>query len=135
MSDTHDKVQLGDYIEQAAVTDNPDYVGIAARLQDENALRILHAVMGMVTEAGELMDAVKKYAIYGKPIDLVNLKEECGDTFWYQALLARAAGFTFEEAQTTNIEKLRARYPNKFTEHDALNRDLGAERKILEGHE
>lgn len=116
------------YVELAAQTDIPDYRVVAKRLQggegetfDDTTLRLLHAVMGMVTEAGELMDAMKRHLIYGKPIDLVNLKEECGDSFWYQALLARAAGFTFEEVQERNIEKLAA-----------LNRDLEAERKVLE---
>jgi hypothetical protein len=43
---------------------------------------------------------------------------------------------TFGVVFETNITKLRARYPNKFTEADALNRDLTKERKILEdGHE
>lgn len=121
-----------DYVNAAAQTDHPDYMLIASRLQSENTLRILHAVMGMVTEAGELMDAVKKHVIYGKPIDLVNLKEEVGDGFWYSALLARAAGFTFEEAMVKNIEKLVARYSKKFTEGAALNRNLDVERKILE---
>ena len=34
---------------------------------------------------------------------------------------------------TKNIEKLRARYPEKFTEFDAQNRNLVVEREILEG--
>ena len=50
--------------------------------------RIEHAAMGMVTEAAELMDAVKKSKIYGRPIDRVNLVEEAGDIMWYLAILA-----------------------------------------------
>ena len=46
-----------------------------------------HAYMGMITEVGELVDAIKREAIYGKPLDLVNLKEEIGDVFWYLNLL------------------------------------------------
>jgi hypothetical protein len=38
-----------------------------------------------------------------------------------------------EELLQTNIDKLKARYPEKFTENDALNRDLNKERNILEG--
>lgn len=37
-----------------------------------------------------------------------------------------------DKALQNNIAKLKARYPNSFTEHDALNRDLDAERKELE---
>lgn len=121
------------YITDAASTDIPDYSKVADRLRDETTLRVLHAAMGLVTEAGEIMDAVKKCLIYGKPLDLINIKEEGGDMFWYQALLARAAGYTFEEVQKLNIEKLRSRYPDKFTEAAALERNIAKERAILEG--
>ena len=36
------------------------------------------------------------------------------------------------EIMSSNIAKLKARYPNKFTQEDALNRDLNVERNILE---
>lgn len=38
----------------------------------------------------------------------------------------------FEEILYKNIEKLKVRYPDKFTEEAALNRDLESERKTLE---
>jgi hypothetical protein len=38
---------------------------------------------------------------------------------------------TFEEAMATNIAKLQARYPQKFTLDNAVNRDLEKERDIL----
>lgn len=94
---------------------------------------LLHAVMGLVTETGELMDALKKQHAYGKPLDLVNLREEAGDVLWYLPLLCRALGVSLETVAETNIAKLRARYPEKFTSGHALNRDLETERKILEG--
>lgn len=105
---------------------------IHTRLQNLNTVKLLHGVMGIVTESGELMDALKKHLIYGKPLDLVNIQEECGDLFWYIALIAHTVGFSFESTFDQNVEKLRARYPNKFTEHDALYRDLDKERAILE---
>lgn len=37
-----------------------------------------------------------------------------------------------EQGMQNNIDKLKARYPEKFTEHDALNRDLNKERIELE---
>jgi NTP pyrophosphatase (non-canonical NTP hydrolase) len=121
-----------EYVEKASRTDLDDYRKMAERCQNETTLKILHAVMGMVTEAGELMDAVKRHLIYGAPIDRVNIKEENGDSFWYQALLARASGFTFPECMDANIVKLLKRFPEKFTEDRALNRDLDEERKALE---
>lgn len=95
--------------------------------------RLLHAGIGVATEGGEFLDALKKHLFYGKPLDRTNLKEEIGDLFWYLAIACDELGTTFEEVQATNIAKLTARYPDKFTEDKAENRDLGAERKILEG--
>lgn len=106
--------------------------------EDENeqtGVDVLHAVLGIATEAGELLEAIQ-LGLFGEDgFDLVNVAEEIGDVFWYQAILANAAGKSFEEIQATNIAKLRARFPNKFTELDAQVRDLNAERNILEGRE
>lgn len=98
-------------------------------------VNILHGALGIVTEAAEIADAVKKSIFYGKSFDLVNLQEEIGDCFWYLAILAHEANMSFEDIMKQNIAKIRVRYPEKFTERDALNRDLVAERKVLEGND
>lgn len=100
---------------------------------DPNKLRLLHAVIGLCTEVGELQDAVKKHLFYGKDLDLTNLREEGGDLFWYLALLAAYLGESnFTSMLKLNIEKLKTRYPEKFTENKAVNRDVAAEREVLE---
>lgn len=121
-----------DYIKDATVTDLMDYGPVLERLQNLHTVRLLHAAMGLCTEAGEFMDMLKKHILYGKPLDEVNLKEELGDKLWYAALALDELKSTFEQVMDTNITKLRARYPNKFTERDALNRNLDKEREILE---
>lgn len=100
---------------------------------DKVPVDVLHGAVGAATEAGELLDAVKKSLFYGKTFDRVNAKEEVGDMLWYMGVICNELGFTLEEAMQTNVDKLRARYPGQFTESAALNRDLDAERKILEG--
>lgn len=102
---------------------------IALRLGRTAAL--LHYALGIVTEAGELADALKKAVIYGRDLDRVNLIEEIGDLQWYEARLLDHLGSSFGEARGRNIAKLRARYPDGFSEEDALVRDLGTEREIL----
>lgn len=97
----------------------------------EQDIDLVHAIIGKATEAGELLEALK-LGMDGQALDRTNLMEELGDGQWYDAILANALGFTFEEVQQINIDKLRARFPDKFTEYDAQNRDLGAERKVLE---
>lgn len=122
-----------DYIAQAKTTDIPDYEKVYQRLDANlNVVQFLHAAMGICTESGELMDALKKHLIYGQPIDVTNVIEEAGDLFWYVAILAHAFNFTFEESMERNIEKLKARYPNRFNEKDAQLRNLEKERKVLE---
>jgi hypothetical protein len=58
--------------------------------------------------------------------------EETGDCLWYLALMARALGVGLETIADRNIAKLAARYPGKFTQAAALERNLEAERKTLE---
>ena len=94
--------------------------------------RIEHAVIGMVTEAGECLDAIKKSKIHGKPLDKINLIEEVGDVMWYIALLADELGVSFEEIWEKNINKLRVRFPEKYSSEHAINHDTEAERKVLE---
>jgi NTP pyrophosphatase (non-canonical NTP hydrolase) len=95
--------------------------------------RILHAAIGCVTEAGEMIDAIKKSTYYGRPLDTTNILEESGDLLWYLAILFDELGTDFETEMTRVITKLKTRFPDKFTEEDAFTRDLVAERKVLEG--
>ena len=52
--------------------------------------------------------------------------------FWYIAILCDEIETPFEEIWEKNIAKLKRRYEGKFTEAKAENRDLKAEREILE---
>lgn len=118
-----------------------DYDQTCRNLNDINGLSIskgtdvVHSIIGKATEAGELLEALFKTIVNDTPFDVTNFREEIGDGFWYDAIGLNAIGSSFQEAQTINIAKLRARFPNKFTEFDANNRNLAVERKILENGE
>lgn len=116
-------MQIKEYVEKAGRTDAP----LSSSREHD-----IHMVLGMVTEAGELADIFKKNLAYNKKIDWVNAKEEVGDMMWYIANFCRTNNFDLEEILQTNIDKLTARYPEKFTEHNANNRDLEKERNLLE---
>ena len=92
---------------------------------------IVHAIYGLCTEAGEISEALLKATQSGS-FDEVNLKEEAGDLLWYLAMLFRELDTDFPEVAATNINKLKARFPEKFTQDKAYNRDLDSEREILE---
>jgi NTP pyrophosphatase (non-canonical NTP hydrolase) len=111
------------------VADLPDRLG-NDNLNNQN---IIHAIIGIATEAGELLEALRdNYNDDSAKLDVVNIREEIGDVFWYMAILARECGFSFESAQKVNIEKLRARFPDKFSSQNAIERNLNNERKILD---
>jgi len=92
----------------------------------------IHMIFGMSTEIGELQDVYKKHIAYKKNIDWINVEEEIGDIMFYLASFCRINNFDLEEILETNVKKLESRYPDKFTEYHALNRDLSKEREILE---
>lgn len=99
---------------------------------DIGALELWHAILGIASELGELIEALLPYLLEGKQINFFNAAEELGDIEWYVALAATALGQDLDELRARNILKLMRRYPEKFTERDAVERDLEAERKALE---
>lgn len=121
------------FVEDSARTMNSDHKAIAKRLSDPKNIDLLHATMGMSTEANELVDQMKKVIFYGKPMDTANIVEELGDVLFYVAIVCRELNVSMERIGEINIAKLKKRYPDAFSEENALNRDLDAERKILEG--
>jgi hypothetical protein len=104
-------------------------------LCNEKQIRLFHGILGKITEAGELLHQLSESLAGIQPIDEVNVIEEMGDDSWYDAEVLTALGVTYEQIWDLNIKKLKARYPQKFTEEAALNRDLVNERTVLEGGE
>lgn len=85
-------------------------------------MRRLHAIMGLSTEANELLDGLKKVLMYGKEIDEDNELEELSDIWFFFNMLADECGYTIEEIELANRRKLDERYKGDFTEEEALNR-------------
>ena len=87
-----------------------------------------HMATGVSGEAGELLDAIKKVAIYNKPIDIDNVVEELGDIEFYMEGIRRSLGITRDEVLRANIAKLEKRYPKGgYSDQQAQDRaDKGA---------
>lgn len=127
-------MQINEYQSLATVTEfTPDFIRLGKGPEhDRMVAQLVHAVLGMTSEVGEVADMLKKHIMYGRELDQVNILEESGDLAWYQALAMSAVKKTLEECMEKNIAKLKARYGGKFSEHAALHRDLDKERRVLE---
>lgn len=102
--------------------------------QRDSQAELLHGIIGVCTEAGELAEVVFDRLVYGKEPDMVNVREEIGDVLWYLARLVKWAGTSFLAEMKRNIAKLRARHGDQgFNAERDVNRDHDAERKLLEG--
>jgi len=98
---------------------------------EQKAIDVIHTILGMATEAGELLELLNE-TIRLKAFDPVNFGEEIFDSQWYEAIGCSVVGMTFEQGQEMIIDKLKKRFGDKFTAWYANNRDLVAERVVLE---
>jgi len=86
-------------------------------------MHLIHMMMGVTGEAGELMDAIKKSVIYRKPLDRINVLEELGDIEFYLEGLRQQLDITRDLVLAANIEKLSKRYEGfKYSDTAAKNR-------------
>ena len=93
---------------------------------------LMHGLLGKITEALELVPILLA-VIGGDPVDHANLLEELADDEFYEVLAMKAAGIIGDPRRKTSVLKLGSRYKGGvFTSAEALNRDLDAEREILE---
>lgn len=126
-----------EYLEACLVTESTDEYPIKRRLLSPEMYRLLHAAMGLSTEANEALDMLKKHIFYGRDLDLVNLEEELGDLNWYQSIMIDALNnlghkTNMDTILEKNVKKLQKRYKGAFTSDKAINRDLEEERRVLE---
>lgn len=84
--------------------------------------QLANAALGLAGEAGEVADTMKKHLFHGFPLDREALVKELGDCMWYIAMFATELGIGLDEIGNTNIEKLRRRYPDGFSEERSQNR-------------
>jgi NTP pyrophosphatase (non-canonical NTP hydrolase) len=76
----------------------------------EEKADLLHMVVGVAGEAGELVNAIKKHVIYNKPVDRDNVVEELGDLEFYMERIRQRLGITRQETIQGNVNKLGKRY-------------------------
>lgn len=124
--------------QKLAISTQADQTVILNRLYSDpeygpRAMQLDNAARGLADDSGEVSGCIKKWIEYGQPLDLVNLKEEVGDCLWRIIQVCDAAGFTLEDVMVANLEKLKVRYKDGYSDAQAAeeNRDRIAEREVI----
>jgi NTP pyrophosphatase (non-canonical NTP hydrolase) len=99
---------------------------ILASLTPEK-VHMWHMVSGIAGEAGEILDAVKKWAVYGKDLDVDNVIEELGDLEFYISGARQFASMSRDEILSQNMSKLSVRYKDGYSDQAAIERADKAE--------
>ena len=106
--------------------------GIMMPAWPQSGIDIMHGVIGIITEAGELAEWLLLALETDGQSDITNLHEELGDILWYYAPIFAHTKSSFAAEMVRVIRKLQTRFPEKYVDEAANNRDLDAERAILE---
>lgn len=86
--------------------------------------RLHHAVFGLTSEAGEVAGILQK-VYQGHEFDKEHIKKELGDCLWMIAEACEALDLDMDDVMQTNIDKLKARYPEGFSADRSLHRKEG----------
>ena len=94
-----------------------DYETAAARttnLKLTDTERLMDAASGLAEESGEILSIVRKHAYQNRSVDKHKLEIELGDALWCLAITARTAGLSLEQIASSNLAKLRERFPEGY---------------------
>ena len=83
---------------------------------------LLMSLLGLSGEVGEFTDLFKKWIFHNSEFSFEHAKRELGDILWYVASICKAMNWSMEDIMETNINKLKDRYPDGFTEYCANHR-------------
>ena len=74
--------------------------------------------LGIAGEAGDVAGCIKKTVVHNNN-QKEGIKENLGDTLWYIAMICNFFGWDLKDVFNQNVEKLKKRFPQGFTEKDA----------------
>lgn len=107
-----------EFLETVDQLENKEFDKIRERMTDPTSLRLMHACIGIGTEAGEVQDLFKKRIMYGKDVQVSDFVDEIGDLLWYIGVACNTLGISFEEIMDKNYKKLSTRYGKDLTYSD-----------------
>lgn len=102
-----------------------EYQALARRTQNPGLTpdyQMEHATWGLAAETGEILSLHQKMR-QGHSLEVWRVAEEVGDLFWFAGELLDYYGLSMGDVAKANIEKLKARYPEGFSEERSRNRE------------
>ena len=84
--------------------------------------RMVDAAAGLAEEAGEVLGLVRKHVFMHHELDRARLVTELGDALWCLTGIAAVVGVSLDEVATANLEKLRRRYPDGYSDSASARR-------------
>ena len=103
------------------------YQKLAARTMNPNLdanETLQHGLYTLAAETGEVHGLFQKEK-QGHELSREHLIKEIGDVMWALAEICTVCDLDMSEVAETNIEKLKARYPEGFSTDKSLNRREG----------
>jgi NTP pyrophosphatase (non-canonical NTP hydrolase) len=102
-----------------------DYATAAARTENHRLSegeRLMDAAAGLAEEGGEVLSLVRKHVYQGHILDKERVAKELGDALWCLATVASSVGISLDDVARTNVEKLRLRYPDGYSDQASQDR-------------
>jgi NTP pyrophosphatase (non-canonical NTP hydrolase) len=90
--------------------------------QEEN---LLHMEVGIVSEVGEILDAIKRHRFYKKEFNRINFIEEVGDLCWYISGFLYFSNYRLSDIESTELS-LDSRTIETLTEHNMVRSLMSA---------
>jgi len=129
--------EIGDILWYLAIFEREFDFELSIITADRYFERILYinfhdTVEKLAMQSSQLLDFYKKKAFYARLINNDTIEEKCQEIFNTVYFMITGLGFNLDDIKTNNIAKLQQRFGDKFCETKANNRNLDAERDILE---
>ena len=93
---------------------------------DNMFIQVIHPQLqegeGINTDIGNIIETIKKHVIYEKDLPLDQLESLINKGFSYIKNECETFNFDFQEVLDININKLKTRYPDAYSNESAINR-------------
>lgn len=103
-----------------------DYQKLAMKTRKDTANSLEYMALGLVGEAGEIANKVKKVLRGDYPADdtafLTGMEKEIGDALWYIAGACEVLGFNMTHVAMLNLKKLEDRQERGVIKGDGDDR-------------